>query len=222
MFPYFIWNGTDTRSRRLWISELPSIIRPEERVERITIPGRNGDVTLSEGTDIYKAYEKQCIITVKTEEDYAYLLGWLRGSGKVVFSNEPNREYDARIVSVEFQRMGNSLRRGTITFHVQPYKAQVPHEGIVTVTSLSTIYNPGDVEARPFIALTATGAASISIGKKVMAFANIAGSIEIDCDAEIMSYPLEWTGEYIRIPKGYSTVAVTNCVANIDPRWRWV
>lgn len=221
-FPYFIWNGADSRTRGMWINALPDIIRPEERVEYVTIPGRRGDVSLIEGKDIYNAYEKQCIITVKTDEDYSYLLGWLRGSGKVIFSNEPDREYDARIVSVQFQRIGNSLRRGLITFHCQPYKAQVPHEKNLTVSSLVTVYNPGDVEAKPLVVLTGTGQVSISIGKKVMQFTNLTGSIQIDCDAEIMTLPLEWIGEYLTIPKGYSTINVTNCIADIEPRWRWL
>lgn len=229
MYPYFIWNGVDSRTRKIWINELPPIVRPEERVERVEIPGRPGDVTLKEGDKdepVYKAYDRQMILTARNEDDYKFLLDWLRGSGPVVFSNEPEREYTAEISSVQFQRDGNTLRRGLVIFHCQPYKAQIPREGIITVTSSVTINNPGNVRSRPIIALTGTGAASITMGKQTMSFTSLAGEIEIDCEAEIMQAPETWngvwSGSYIRIPRGISAITVSGCTADTLPRWRWV
>lgn len=226
MIPYFIWNGYDSRARGIWVTELPPIVRAEERVQRVKIPGRPGDVSMTEGEAIYEAYDRQMILIARNEDDYKFLLNWLRGIGHVIFSNEPDREYAADISSVQFQRDGNTLRRGLVVFHCQPYKAQVPREGTFTVTSSATINNPGDVAAKPIIALTGTGAASITIAGQTMSFTDLAGEIEIDCEAEIMEAPVSWdghwTGNYIRIPKGNSTVTVSGCTAVIAPKWRWV
>ena len=48
---YFIWNGTDCRSKGIILDGPIPIIRPEERVKHIEIPGRSGDLTELEGED---------------------------------------------------------------------------------------------------------------------------------------------------------------------------
>lgn len=213
----------------MWVTELPPIERPKERVERVTIPGRPGDVTLREADEdepVYEAYDRQMILTVPNEDDYKYLLNWLRGSGPVVFSNEPDREYTAEIVSVQFLPLGNTLRRGTVTFHVQPYKAQTPREAVISVDDTKTVTNPGDVKSKPLITLTGTGEASITVGLYTMTFDDLPGELVIDCDAEVITtedeWDGQWTGKYIRIPKGEVEITVDGCTAEILPRWRWV
>ena len=52
----FTWKGTSSSTKGIKLQEMPPIIRPQERVEHVTIPGRPGDVTLTEGDDIYESY----------------------------------------------------------------------------------------------------------------------------------------------------------------------
>ena len=49
---YFIWKNKDCRSMGVRLAAPVPIIRPEERVQHIQIPGRVGDLTLLEGENI--------------------------------------------------------------------------------------------------------------------------------------------------------------------------
>ena len=42
---YFIWKNKDCRAMGVKLSGPVPIVRPEERVEHVQIPGRSGDLT---------------------------------------------------------------------------------------------------------------------------------------------------------------------------------
>ena len=47
----FTWNGTSCRTKGIRLFSMPDIIRPEERVNHVVIPGRSGELTLVPVTD---------------------------------------------------------------------------------------------------------------------------------------------------------------------------
>ena len=49
---FFIWKNKDCRSMGVKLSGPAAIIRPEERVQHIEIPGRSGDLTQLQGENI--------------------------------------------------------------------------------------------------------------------------------------------------------------------------
>ena len=46
---FFIWNGIDCRSKGVIMRGPAAIVRAEERVKHVEIPGREGDLTETEG-----------------------------------------------------------------------------------------------------------------------------------------------------------------------------
>ena len=65
---YFIWNGIDCRDMGVKLSGPVPIIRPEERVQHVEIPGRDGDLTELESDDsdqIYNSYIQTATIMVQ-------------------------------------------------------------------------------------------------------------------------------------------------------------
>ena len=231
MFPWFNWNGEDSREKGIFVKQLPPITRAKRRVKRVKIPGRPGDVTVTEGEEIYEAYVRECVIQVDADRDYTDLLAWLRGAGTVIFSNEPERVYTASIDDeVVFERASNSLHQAVIPFYCQPLKAQYPPEADVEITEDSTITNPGDVYSKPIVTITGTGAASVEIGAYKIEFNDLPGVIEIDCDTEIITviedggtdWDWVWEGDYFRIMPGTNEVKVEGCEITIKPRWKWV
>ena len=89
---YFIWNGVDCRSKGIKLSGPVSIVRPEERVTHVQIPGRSGDLTQLEGTNIFNSYIQTASILVPRWYNVREIYSWLRGSGYVTFSGEPDRK----------------------------------------------------------------------------------------------------------------------------------
>ena len=55
MQSYFVWNGADSRSMGIITKAHAPLIRPEERVNHVQIPGRSGDLTETEGKNIFNS-----------------------------------------------------------------------------------------------------------------------------------------------------------------------
>lgn len=194
MKPYFIWNDIDSRSLGVWVSKLPDIIRPNERVTSVQIYGRSGTLHTSEGSNVYDAYDKTVSITVRPEADVGTILNTYRGSGNVIFSNEPNRIYSAYIADpLELTREGTWLLTGDITFEVQPFKVDTARPSAVTVASGSTVTNIGDVEMYPVLTVSGNGGNVMTL--------NINGTIvKIDATRDTSpTYLLDCLNETIRL-----------------------
>lgn len=217
----------------LIVTSFPPIIRPPERIIQQTIPGRPGVVTLAEGENVYDAYIKSFVIGLRPGAPAQPVINWLRGEGRAVFGNEPEFAYTGRIISaVQFDKVGQWIMKSAgVQLLTQPFKARAVPEGNITVTGASTaLYNPGDVGASPLIRLQHTGALEIALGDTVMSFADAPGELVIDCDAGVITLPDgtlwagEWSGDFLKIPAGASTVTLSDssAVLTVTPRWRWL
>ena len=231
MMPWFTWKGENSYANGLWINKLPPIIRAAERVNEIMIPGREGTLTMLEGEDIYDPVIKKCVVIARNSMDLQHVLGWLRGSGEVTFSNEHDKKYFARIASeVSFSRIGNDLCQATVVFYCKPYKARLNDgQDAKTFTSSEQMYNPGDVASRPTVSITGTGAdVTVTIAGNSMTFNNLNGTINVDCDASIVTqngslWAGTYSGEFWRIPRGAVSMSQSGGASvTVNPNWRWV
>ena len=164
---YFIWKGFDCRAMGVKLSGPFPIIRPEERVKHITIPGRSGDLTDLEGEDIYNSYIQTGTILVHGWSNVRKVYDWLRGSGYVTFSGEPDRKQEARVIgAITLDKHSYNLDwwTGEVQFYCQPLK-ELLNESKVTVTSSgTTVRNNGDVTCKPLYKVTvASGKTSITL-----------------------------------------------------------
>lgn len=230
VFPWFMYNGVDSRDMGLWVKELPAPARAEERAETVEIPGRAGHLTLKEGVDVHNSRLMECVVQAPYTADFEAILAWLTGSGKVIFSGNENRVYDAEITAeVKFDKVSNSIKEAVIPFFVQPHAGQYPPESAITITGESgTITNPGNVAARPIVEVTYEGNIQINIGDSAMAFTAVPGKLTVDCGANIVLdengelWQGVYSGDFWRIEPGENEITADNsCTLKITPNWRW-
>lgn len=114
------WKGvSSTTIDGLLICELPSISKPQMRIKETVIDGRDGSFVEELG---YSSYNKSVLIGLHGEYDINKIIKYFTGEGDLVFSNEPDKVYKAKIVaSIDFQRLVR-YRTASVTFLVQPYK----------------------------------------------------------------------------------------------------
>lgn len=156
---YFIWKGVDCRAKGVLLQSPLPIVRGEERVEHVAIPGRSGDLTLSQGERIINSYIQTASIAVKGRQRVAEIMDWLTGAGELISSAEPNRKQQARVIgAVSLRKHSKNLDwwEGECQFYCQPLKQALTEETI-TMTAAGTVTNRGDVIARPLFKLTASG-----------------------------------------------------------------
>ena len=186
---FFIWKGMDCRNMGIILSGPVPIVRPEERVEHVQIPGRSGDLTQTEGENIYNSYIQTASIEVHGGYRVRDIFRWLRGSGYVTFSGEPDRRQKARIIgAVTLNKHSRNLDwwTGEVQFYCQPLKENL-QESSVTITSAADILNNGDVISKPKFTVTASGTTiALTVGSKSLSITGVtSGSVYI-VDSETM------------------------------------
>lgn len=171
--PYIIINGKSSMEvSGLLISELPPITKPAMRVTAEEIDGRDGDVVTELG---FSAYDKPLKIGLHGDFDIDEIVDFFNQSGKVTFSNEPDKFYNfAQYDSIDFEKLIR-FKTAEVIFHVQPFKYAL-NEGEKTFDFSSSvtsgelsIRNNGNYKSRPQITLTGSGTVNLSInGIEVM------------------------------------------------------
>lgn len=247
---WFQWNGVKCTEYGMHVLEQPTYLRPKERIDYETIPGRSGSLALAEGDDIFDDLQLTCKCVIDdsygTEDDVRFdrlqrISAWLRGSGEIVFASRPEGFYKARISNqLRFERIlrGHPHRTFSVEFRCQPFF--YPSGGNTPITVGSDplrLTNPGNVRALPLIKLTGTGEGTIMLGDGTM-FVNGFDNLDylmLDCEAKVVykgtagsaADPLvllgsRVTGEWLTIPVGTSFVTLTGGItsASIVPRWR--
>jgi phage-related protein len=169
------------------LREMPPIIRPEERIQHVTIPGRSGELTLAEGEDIYNSYIQTIPLAVKTEAAVRSVESWLRGSGTVTFSCQPDMQQAARVINaVTFTKHGrNSVWwDGEVQFYCNPIKYLISEAALEISESGTTITNDGDMTSFPLITLHGTGTftATVRCGGNTLTVPGATDGLVIDCE----------------------------------------
>ena len=131
-----ILNGVSSNTiNGLLIQELPPVSKPLMRANVEEIDGRDGDIITKLG---YSAYDKAMLIGLYGNFDIDEVIEFFNSSGKVTFSNEPDKYYNYQILEqIDFERLVR-FRQATVKFHVQPFKYKVDEEQIQVDTTMIT------------------------------------------------------------------------------------
>ncbi|RXI55287.1 phage tail protein [Clostridium tetani] len=220
----FVWRGIHSNEKGLKIISLPNITTPEKREEKIIIPGRDGYLTQSD--ESYEGEVKPVEFDIK-HDNFEDIKTWLNGSGEVIFSNEPDRYYKARIINkLDLARVLEKFHSGIIQFDCQPFKYL--QDELITITkNNSTIYNYGTYESEPYLKVFTTGDITLSINNEVIKFTNVENYIELDsemmeCYKEHQNCNNKMYGEFPILKTGENKISWTGNVSKIEikPRWR--
>ena len=216
---YFIWNGRDCRSLGIKLSGPVPIVRPEERVQHVEIPGRSGDLTELEGENIFNSYIQTATIMVPGGYRVREIYNWLKGAGYVTFHGEPDRKQAARIIgAITLNKHSRNMDWwvGDVQFYCQPLKQLLTEKKTDITSSGTVIRNMGDVNEKPLILVTCSGSTpTITIGGKSFVMNECTSGMKfwIDSEAGISTNEdktSDWTkwseGEFPQLEPGDNTV----------------
>lgn len=229
---YFIWKGEDCRSKGVMLGGPVAVVKPEERVQHVTIPGRSGELTLTEGEGIYQSYIQTATILVQGAYRINEIQNWLKGSGFVTFHGEPNRKQKARVIGAVTLTKHSSRSdwwEGEVQFYCEPLKENLSEANVTITSSGSAVSNMGDVPARPLLAVTSGGTTVvIAAGGNTLTITGATSSrvYYIDCDAQIIwhtesnatvvdtqlssgNFPVLQPGQNSITGSGWSSITVT-------------
>ncbi|MFA0816028.1 MAG: phage tail protein [Anaerofustis sp.] len=225
---YFIWKSLNSADDMgIIVTKLPAVEKPEKNVEEIIIPGRDGSLTVDDGTYATTTKPVECALD---HGDIDALCAWLTGSGFVTFSNEPDKQYMAKIInSVPLKEIIPTFRTFIIQFSCQPKKYSIENDLITIDTSPAMISHPGTENAKPVIKVYGTGTIDITINSTVVHMKNVVDYVTIDSsimdaykDTELKNSDMY--GEFPEFVPGTNNISWTGTVTQIEilPNWRWL
>ena len=226
----FTWNGVSCRTKGIRLQAMPEIVRPEERISHVIVPGRAGELTITEGEDIYNSYIQSITVIVDSSTDVAGAEAWLRGEGLVSFGCQPNLVQKARVINaVTFRKhsKNSSWWEADVQFYCDPLKIPAEEEEITVTESGTSIYNPGDVESRPLISIEGTGDISITANGKVIYLYGCQEWWSVDSDVQWVRdaqyNPLfgVYTGSFPTFAPGDNVIQYTGNVTSLSIHGRW-
>lgn len=189
---YFVWNGMDCRANGVTLSGPVPIIRPEERVRHVEIPGESGDLTQLESDEndpIYNSYIQTVNFNVRGWFHVREINKWLRGSGFITFHGEPDRRQAARIIgAITMSKYSRHSEwwTGSAQIYCQPLKELLQEPEVTITTSGSTLINAGDVPAKPKIIATASSTSmTITVGDQTLTLTGITSGDDYIIDSRI-------------------------------------
>lgn len=198
---YILFGDIDTRTYGVGIFGDKLAEAPERDKTKISIPGRNGELTIDNGrykniTVPYKAY-----IIDKYNENIRGLRNALLKVGgyqRLEDSINPNEYRLAQAIPFDIDEVG-VLRAGefTIQFDCYPQRFLKDGEIPIEVTANTSIYNQYDQASKPLIRAYGTGTFTIS-GVSIQ-ITTASGYTDIDCDLQ----------------EAYKDTLATNCNGNI-------
>lgn len=232
----FVWKGVSARSLGLYVTEMPPVQTGSARDESYVIPYRDGVLHVQDGTrdplikrvSLYLPYEQGISVAA-----IRAVMEWLRGRGRVSFSDDPGHEYDAVIVNgIDYNAWVQAFddRVCEVYFDCEP-QAYLSNVGDITVTSSGTVIrNPGAGTAKPLLAVTGSGDAQITVQGQTFSLDDLDGTVYVDCrdqeaytlsDGARTAVNSQMSGEFPAIEPGACEISWTGDVTGvaITPRW---
>lgn len=230
--PYIIFNDIISTDVGVVINKLPPIIKPEKNMEKFELNERDGFLTMDYGT--YKGYVKPVECTMTDKANINQLTSWLNGSGKVIFSNEPEMIYDATIINkIPFESIVDKFRSFIIQFECQPFKRQVVgNEKTYDITEHSggiKFEGKGNYKSKPVITVYGNGSVTLMINEQRVILTNVVDEITVnsqimDCykQGRLMNHYM--IGEFPTLNPTTNYLGWEGNISQIkiEYNWRWL
>ena len=230
-----IWNGvSSTTIQGLLISDLPPITKPEMRIKETEIDGKDGSIIEELG---YASYQKTVKIGLYGSFDIDKVIKYFTGEGNLIFSNEPDKVYIAKICGkIDYMRLLR-YRQASIPFLVQPFKYKTGEcyketKSTDIANGYLEVFNEGFENSKPLMVLKGSGTVEISLnGVGIFSYTFPDGENEVAIDSEKEDAYLEnalknrnMNGEFPVLVPRTNKIEWSGDIESISvlPRSRWL
>lgn len=225
-------NSSSLNKAGLAISELPPITKPLMRSLVEEIDGKDGDIVTKLG---YSAYDKEMTIGLYPGYDINAIISFFNQSGKITFSNEPDKYYNFEILEqIDYEAL-LKFKTAVVTFHCQPFKYPISETAITTtaVNTDITVNNLGNYFAKPTITIVGNGTVNVYLGSTQIFSVEVSGTVVIDTTnleaynpstLELMNRNVTGNISNLKIDPGNNTMKFTGDLtsATISNYTRWL
>lgn len=224
----FIWKNKDSYlDFGITINKRPPVVRAEKNVQEIEVPGRDGDLTVDDGT--YKPITLPFVCTLLDTSNLDEVMYWLDGYSDLILSWQNDRSYKAKMINrIDITQSLKTLGEFPLIFKAQPF-ASIINNPLITITVPGNITNLGTHASNPIIKVYGNGAIDLTINGSVIHLTNVVEYVTIDADLmdcykDTLLKNSDMSGDFPEFVVGENTISWTGTVTSIliTPNWRWL
>lgn len=228
---YFTFNGTASNTYNVYVSKYPDYQIPKRAVNKISVPGRNGD--LIQDTKAYNNFQKEYEIYFNAKANgfhyvahqLAAWLGSVGGYARLEDTYDTTVYLMARVDDPErLNNWMNYMGRTTITFDCKPQRFLKSGETEGAITSGVNITNDY-MPCYPIFKITGNGTFTVN-GNSVAVANNLNKTLVLDCETQNAytgtqnrNGDIYITGEFPYLESGTNAVTFNNASVTMIPRW---
>ena len=208
----------DSRDYGIGCGGFPPIVIPKKRITVESLSGRNGSLTTTD--NCYDSYSKN--LECYMEDDVYKDLSWLGGRGKLVLSNELNREYDVILKNnIELEQIATYWRNFILKFEVQPFKKDREKHIITKEENDFSFEIKGNANALPLINITGAGNIDISVNGNTFQLKDLKSTITINSELQIalennLNVLYKMNGNFPELKPGINKFHITGNLQQIE------
>ena len=227
-----IWfNGKSGDDFNLVVERYPSVIVPSRKNEKISVPGRNGDVLIQQDAfenviqryEIYISAEKEKLTPIAHKiSEWLCVKGYKRLEDSYFLDTFRLAAFNG---GIEIENVLNRFGRATIEFDCKPQRWYKFGDQFFDVTKGQTVFNPSPFTAKPLIVTSGSGAGTLTINNNTLEMLDT-NNMTIDCDTmqiyrNGVSKASTISGDFFELPEGESEITWTGGITGISLKPRW-
>lgn len=233
MSNYLTFAGRSTHEFGILISGEGTYDSPERNVDKVEVPGHNGDLLFDRGNYKNIPVKYPAFIKLGMPEkarDFFNFAASLVGYQRLEDTYHPYEYRMAKFESkVSVESIGYKNRSGKfdIEFDCKPQRFLKSGEEPVVYTANGIILNRTPHAAKPYIRIYGTGAGTVGIGSETITISSISSYVDIDCEimdafkgATNCNQNVSFTNDIV-IPSGEVGISKTGNITRVEitPRW---
>lgn len=226
------WHGVSSDDVQVIVERFPNVNIPARKYEKISVPGRNGDILIPE--DAYENVPQRYEIYVSAEKEklpavarcvacWLCVSGYQRLEDSYFLDSYRLAHYSG---SLEIENILNRFGRATIEFDCKPQRFLHDGELVLSYSGAGKIVNPTRFPSAPLIKVLGSGSGTLTIGSTTVSLTGISEYVMLDCDIQdaykgLVNKNSNMTGSFPKIEGGEQVVTFTGGITGLEitPRW---
>lgn len=205
---FFTFNGKSNEEFYLRIGEGLSYVSSSNDIERITVPGRDGDLLVDNRRR--SAVEQPIPLNLVKEKGLVTdiipaITDWLsvKGYQDMTFSWDKDHIYKgAYLEGFSVEETLKQFGKTNLTFLLQPIKYRKDGMTKITLSNGGTVTGKGNVQAQPIITIRGNGEGVLTINGRQTKFKNVQAAITFDMQKKMVySGPQAAWDKVVRAPQ---------------------
>ena len=233
---FVVFNGVSSRDVDLEVETFPTYVSPKRKYEKISVPGRNGDIIVDNGSweNVTRTYS----VSVGSRwKDYTEMVNkiseWLHPAFTYVRledSYEPDYyRLAAFLEEIEFSNIYNQGAKADISFDCKPQRFLKDGDAVLTQSAKSqVIRNPTGFASAPIITVYGSGSGTLVVGEYTVTISSISTAVVIDSEIQDAYYQNLNKNDTVTLPRGFplippgdTTIGFSGGITRIEviPKW---